>query len=146
MADGRRFELVDDYAHHPRELAATIRAARDGWPQKRLLAIFQPHRYSRTQDLFDDFSEVLNTVDALELTEVYAAGETPIAGADGKSLSRSIRERGKLEPVFISDIRKLSQTLTSIVQDGDLVITMGAGDIGHVCAELKHALATEVQS
>ncbi|HEX7029739.1 MAG TPA: UDP-N-acetylmuramate--L-alanine ligase [Gammaproteobacteria bacterium] len=137
--------LVDDYAHHPREIAATVAAARAGWPDRRLVVVFQPHRYSRTRDLFDDFSEVLNSVDALVLTEVYAAGEERVAGADGRALSRSIRSRGKIEPVFVSRLRELPQALRGVVRDGDLVLMLGAGDIGALAAEMPRLLAEGVE-
>lgn len=140
LADGRVVELVDDYAHHPRELAAAIDAARQGWPDKRLVAVFQPHRYSRTVDLFDDFSEVLNRVDALVMTDVYAAGEKVVSGAETRDLIRSVRARGKLEPVYVSDVHRLAHALPGILEDGDLVMLMGAGDIGSVAAELPSAL------
>lgn len=140
LADGRVVELVDDYAHHPRELAAAIDAARQGWPEKRLVAVFQPHRYSRTVDLFDEFSEVLNRVDALVMTDVYAAGEKAVSGAEASDLIRSIRARGKLEPVYVSDVHELAQSLPGVLEDGDLVMLMGAGDIGSVAAELPSAL------
>lgn len=132
--------LVDDYAHHPREIAATVSATRAGWPQRRLVVVFQPHRYSRTRDLFDDFSEVLNAVDMLVLTDVYAAGEEPVPGADGRALSRSVRNRGKIEPVFVSNVRELPRALRGILQDGDVVLTLGAGDIGSVAGELQKLL------
>lgn len=137
--------LVDDYAHHPREIAATVAAARAGWPNRRLVAVFQPHRYTRTRDLFDDFSEVLNSVDALVLTEVYAAGEERIAGADGRALSRSVRSRGKIEPVFVSNLRELPEVLRGIAVNGDLVLMMGAGDIGALAAEMPMLLAEGVE-
>ncbi len=136
-----RILLVDDYAHHPREIAATVAAARAGWPDRRLVAVFQPHRYTRTRDLFDDFSEVLNGVDALVLTEVYAAGEEPVAGADGRALSRSVRNRGRIDPVFVSNLRELPGALRGVVQDGDLVLMLGAGDIGALAGEMPALLA-----
>lgn len=141
LANGVKALLVDDYAHHPREISATVSAARAGWPDKRLVVVFQPHRYSRTHDLFDDFSEVLNSVDALVLTEVYAAGEEPISGADGRALSRSVRSRGKLEPVFVSNLREVPDALRAVLQDGDLVLMLGAGDIGALAAEMNGLLS-----
>ena len=128
--------LVDDYGHHPRELAATFQAMRAAHPQRRFVVAFQPHRYTRTQDLFEDFCEILSTVDILLLTEVYAAGEEPIDGADGRALARGIRARGKVEPVFIKSVAELPQTLAAVVRDGDLVLTLGAGDIGGAPAQL----------
>ena len=134
--------LVDDYGHHPRELAATITAAREGWPQRRLVVAFQPHRYTRTRDLFEDFAEVLSHVDALVLLEVYAAGEQPIAGADARALARSIRNRGRVDPVFVARTQDLPEALLGVLRDGDLLLTLGAGDIGAVAAELPKRLAS----
>ncbi len=139
-SDGRKLLLIDDYGHHPRELAATLEAVRDGWPGRRLVLAFQPHRYSRTQDAFEDFICVLSSTDLLLLTEVYAAGERPIAGADGRALSRAIRARGQVDPVFLEDVDQLPVVLQDVVVDGDIVLTMGAGDIGRVAAEIAEAL------
>jgi UDP-N-acetylmuramate--alanine ligase len=136
--------LVDDYAHHPTEVAATLRAAKNAWPEKRLVAVFQPHRYTRTRDLFEDFSQVLAECDVLILTEIYAAGEEPIAGADGRALCAAIRARGKVNPVFIEDVEQLGSDLQSILKDGDLVLTMGAGNIGRVASQLKESLGAAV--
>ena len=133
--------LVDDYGHHPRELAATIQAAREGWPGRRLVVAFQPHRYTRTRDLFEDFAEVLSQVDALLLLEVYPAGEAPIAGADGRALARSIRNRGRVDPVFVAQTQDLPEALRSVLKDRDLLLTLGAGDIGTLAAELPQRLA-----
>jgi len=132
--------LVDDYAHHPTEVAATLRATKNAWPEKRLVAIFQPHRYTRTRDLFEDFSRVLSDCDVLILTEVFAAGEEPVPGADGRALCAAIRARGKVNPVFVEDVEKLGADLHSILRDGDLVLTMGAGSIGRIASQLKDAL------
>jgi UDP-N-acetylmuramate--alanine ligase len=129
-------ELVDDYGHHPRELAATIAAARGGWPDRRLVLAFQPHRYSRTRDLLDDFAAVLSEVDVLVLTEVYPAGEAPIPGADARSLARAIRARGRIDPVLIGHPRDLAVTLPDLLVDGDLLILSGAGDIGRTSLHL----------
>jgi len=129
-----RVLLIDDYGHHPRELAATLQAVRAGWPDRRLVLVFQPHRYSRTQDAFDDFVSVLSQADVLVVTEVYAAGEQPIVGADGRALTRAIRARGQVDPVFLEAIDDLPQVLSGMVSDGDVVLTMGAGDIGRVAA------------
>jgi UDP-N-acetylmuramate--alanine ligase len=151
---GRRFEqlsdlttdagnmvLVDDYGHHPSEVKATILAMREGWPDKRLVMVFQPHRYSRTRDLYEDFVEVLSEVDCLFLLDVYAAGETPINSADSKSLARSIRQRGQIEPVYVSDPEKLPELLAAQLKDNDMIITQGAGSIGAVARNLaEHAL------
>jgi len=134
-----RARLIDDYGHHPRELAATIAAVREAWPGRRLLVVFQPHRYSRTRDLLDDFAAVLSDVDVLVLGEVYGAGEPPVPGADARALARAIRSRGRLEPVFLPDLGDLPATLDTLVADGDLVLTLGAGDIGHHARALAAA-------
>jgi len=128
--------LVDDYGHHPRELQAVFDAARAGWPRRRLVVAFQPHRYSRTRDLLDDFAQVLSGVDALLLCEVYAAGEAPIVGADAKALARAIRARGRIDPVLVGPARELPALLPDVLADGDLLLLLGAGDIGHVAHEL----------
>ncbi|NNN44458.1 MULTISPECIES: UDP-N-acetylmuramate--L-alanine ligase [Vibrio] len=128
--------LVDDYGHHPTEVDVTIKAARSGWSEKRLVMIFQPHRYTRTRDLYDDFAHVLEQVDVLVMLEVYSAGEKPIAGADGRSLCRAIRSRGKIDPIFVPETKALPSVLANILQDGDLVLTQGAGDIGKVARQL----------
>ena len=129
--------LVDDYGHHPRELQAVFDAARAGWPERRLVVAFQPHRYTRTRDLFDDFAVVLSSADALLLTDVYAAGEPPISGADAKALARAIRARGRIDPVLVGNVRELSTLLADVLADGDLLLLLGAGDIGHVAQELS---------
>ena len=133
--------LIDDYGHHPREVAATIKAVRDNWPSRRLVLAFQPHRYSRTRDLFDDFSEVLSAVDVLVVTEVYAAGETPIPTADGRALCRHIRARGQIDPIFVEVVDDLAVSLNDIVQAGDVLLTSGAGNIGSVAANLPQQFA-----
>ena len=133
---GARVQLVDDYGHHPKELAAVFAAARGGWPHKRLVVAFQPHRYSRTRDQFDDFAAVLSEVDALVLTEVYPAGEAPIAGADGKSLARAIRTRGRVDPVVVNAPSDLREVLPDVLRDGDLLLMMGAGDIGAAAQQI----------
>ncbi len=135
-AERGSFTLVDDYGHHPVEMAATLAAARGAFPGRRLVLAFQPHRYTRTRDCFEDFVKVLSTVDALLLAEVYAAGEAPIIAADGRSLARAIRVAGKVEPVFVEDIEEMPATVLAAVQDGDVVITMGAGSIGAVPGKL----------
>lgn len=150
---GRRFELhgeyqvgkasvmhVDDYGHHPREVEATIQAIRKGWPDKRLVVAFQPHRYTRTRDLFEDFTAVLSNIDVLVLLEVYSAGEAVITGADGRSLARAIRARGQVEPVFVEHIEELATTLKAVVHDGDILLTLGAGSIGAAASKLKKEL------
>ena len=128
--------LVDDYGHHPKELEAVFAAARGGWPEKRLVVAFQPHRYSRTRDLFDEFAAVLSSVDTLVLTEVYPAGEAPIAGADAKSLARAIRTRGRVDPILVNGAADLASVLPDILNDGDLLLMMGAGDIGHAAQQI----------
>ncbi len=133
--------LVDDYGHHPSEVAATIKAVKEGWPDKRLVMAYQPHRFSRTRDLYEDFVKVLSDVDLLLLLDVYSAGEEPIAGADSKSLCRSLRQRGK-EPVHVSSQSELAHVLADVLQDNDLVLTQGAGNIGQLVKELA---ATELQ-
>ena len=132
--------LVDDYAHHPREIAATVAATRASWPQRRLVVVFQPHRYSRTHDLLDDFSAVLAEIDTLIVTEVYAAGEPPISGADGRALCRAIRARGKVDPVFLEEVTTLPQVLADVLQGNDVLLTLGAGSIGNVAAALPQSL------
>ncbi|MBX2858551.1 MAG: UDP-N-acetylmuramate--L-alanine ligase [Cellvibrionaceae bacterium] len=122
--------LVDDYGHHPTEVAATINAVREGWPERRLVMVYQPHRYTRTRDLYEDFVDVLSSVDQLVLLEVYSAGEAPIPGADGRHLSRSIRARGRMEPIFLENIDAVPQVIKQLVQAGDIVITQGAGNVG----------------
>ncbi len=129
---GGSFTLVDDYGHHPVEMAATLAAARGAFPGRRLMLAFQPHRYTRTRDCFEDFVKVLSTVDALLLSEIYAAGEAPIIAADGRSLARALRVAGKVEPVFVEDIAAMPQTIMDAARDGDVVLCMGAGSIGAV--------------
>jgi UDP-N-acetylmuramate--alanine ligase len=136
LASGVRFTLVDDYGHHPVETAATLAAARGAYPGRRLVLAFQPHRYTRTRDLFEDFVKVLSSADALVLAEVYAAGEQPIVAADGRALAHALRVLGKVEPVFVEDIAEMSTTISDVVRDGDVVITMGAGSIAGVPAQL----------
>ena len=133
--------LVDDYGHHPTEIAATLDAVRQGWPDRRIVLAFQPHRFTRTRDLLDDFARVLGEADALLVTEVYAAGEAPIAGADGRAICRAVRSRGRVEPVFVERVEQLDESLSGVLRDGDLVLTMGAGNIGAVAQGLKARLA-----
>jgi UDP-N-acetylmuramate--alanine ligase len=146
---GRRFQLrgelaldkgtallVDDYGHHPRELAAVFAAARTGWPERRLVVAFQPHRYSRTRDLLDDFANVLAETDVLVLTDVYPAGEAPLANADGRALARAVRARGKVDPVLVDHPRDLRDALSPLLRDGDLLLLLGAGDIGAATTEI----------
>jgi len=128
--------LVDDYGHHPVEVEATIKAIRAGWPDKRIVMVYQPHRYSRTCDLYEDFVKVLSEVDVLLLMDVYSAGERPIPGADSRSLCRSLRQRGKVDPIFIDDGSEIESVLGNLLEDGDLLITQGAGDIGRLAVRL----------
>jgi UDP-N-acetylmuramate--alanine ligase len=129
---GGSFTLIDDYGHHPTEMAATLDAARRGFPGRRLVLAFQPHRYTRTRDLFEDFVKVLSTADALLVADVYPAGEVPIIAADGRALTRALRIGGRIEPVFVEDVVDMPAAIRAIVRDGDVVLTMGAGSIGHV--------------
>ncbi|MDP9011907.1 MAG: UDP-N-acetylmuramate--L-alanine ligase [Pseudomonadota bacterium] len=138
---GGRALVVDDYGHHPTEVAATLDAVRQGWPSRRLVLAFQPHRYTRTRDLLDDFGRCLGACDVLLVTEVYAAGEAPIAGADGRAICRAVRSRGVMEPVFVERVDDLAESLRGIVHDGDVILTMGAGNIGAVAQELKGRFA-----
>lgn len=137
--------VVDDYGHHPREIAATLSAMRGAYPGRRLVVAFQPHRYSRTRDLFDDFCAVLSEVDVLLLTEVYAAGEAPLPEADGRALARGIRARGRVEPIFVQSVAEAPAALSAIVRDGDVVLTLGAGDIGNL-PHLLEQLSGEAQA
>ena len=131
-----KIQLIDDYAHHPREIEATLNGLRGGWPGARLVVAFQPHRYTRTRDLFDDFAQILSTVDVLVLSEVYPAGEQPIVGADSHALARAIRTRGKVDPILINRIDELGPVIETVVRDGDILLTLGAGNIGAVAAGL----------
>jgi len=133
--------LVDDYGHHPREVAATLEALRQAWPDKRKVVIFQPHRYTRTRDLFEDFVQVLSTVDLLILLDVYSAGEAVIPGADGRALSRAIRMRGQVDPVFVENFEELPNILAGIVESNDVLLTMGAGNVGQISTTLPELLA-----
>jgi UDP-N-acetylmuramate--alanine ligase len=139
-ADGGRFTLIDDYGHHPVEMAAVIAAARGAFPGQRLVLAFQPHRYTRTRDCFEDFVKVLGTADAVLLTEVYAAGEAPIVAADGRALTRAVRVTGKVEPIFVDDVAELPAAIAANTHDGDIVICMGAGSIGGVPAKVAESL------
>ncbi|MFH1493638.1 MAG: UDP-N-acetylmuramate--L-alanine ligase [Pseudomonadota bacterium] len=141
---GGNFTLVDDYGHHPVEMAATVEAARGAFPDRRLVLAFQPHRYTRTRDLFEDFVKVLSSVDALLLTEVYPAGEAPIVAADGRALARAVRVAGKVEPIFVENVSEFPEAVQAMVQDGDVVLVMGAGSIGQVAHNLAtHTLAEQ---
>ncbi|MGZ8226954.1 MAG: UDP-N-acetylmuramate--L-alanine ligase [Methylococcaceae bacterium] len=139
MGNGK-LTLVDDYGHHPREIAATLEALRQAWPDRRSIVIFQPHRYTRTRDLFEDFVQVLSTVDVLILMEVYSAGETLIPGADGRALSRAIRVRGQVDPVFVDDREELPEILAGIAKENDVILTLGAGNVGQIATQLPQLL------
>ncbi|WP_254432069.1 UDP-N-acetylmuramate--L-alanine ligase [Aquisalimonas sp. 2447] len=141
LPGGGQALVVDDYGHHPSELRAVLDAVRAGWPDRRLVVAFQPHRYSRTRDLFDDFARILAEADVLLVTEVYAAGEDPVAGADGRSLCAAIRARGRANPVFVQSIDELVTTLPGVLADGDILLTLGAGSIGGAAAQLQAHLA-----
>jgi len=138
---GRQVLHVDDYGHHPTEMAATLRAIRAGWPERRLVVVFQPHRYSRTRDLFEDFCRVLSEVDVLVLLEVYAAGEAPVPGADGRALARAIRLRGQVDPLFVEDVAELPRVLVNVLRDQDVLLTLGAGSVGVIAQSLGRDLA-----
>ncbi len=131
--------LVDDYGHHPREVEMVIKAVRDGWPERRLVMVYQPHRYSRTRDLFEDFVRVLAGVDTLLLLDVYSAGESPLPGADGRTLAGSIRQRGEVDPIFVQDKGELPELLAKVLCPGDILITQGAGDVGGISQRLSDA-------
>ena len=133
--------VVDDYGHHPTEVEATVEAVRQAWPNRRLVLAFQPHRFTRTRDLLDDFGRALSVCDVLLVTEVYAAGEAPIAGADGRAICRVVRTRGRVEPVFVERVDELAEALRQVLHDDDVVLTMGAGNIGAVAADLKSRFA-----
>lgn len=141
--DGKNIQLVDDYAHHPTELAATIQAAREAYPEQRLVVLFQPHRYSRTRDLFDNFVRVLNATDALMLCEVYAANEEPIVGADSAALCRALRARGKLDPILVKDMSEIQSTLEHVIHDKDVLLILGAGSIGGVASALHESFSVQ---
>jgi len=143
--DGGQFTVIDDYGHHPVEMAATLAAARGAFPGRRLVLAFQPHRYSRTRDCFEDFVKVIGRADAVLLTEVYAAGEAPVVAADGRSLARALRVAGKVEPVFVDDVALLPQAIADMAQDGDVVLCMGAGSIGAVPGKVVSLLQKEEQ-
>ncbi|SFP78141.1 UDP-N-acetylmuramate--L-alanine ligase [Nitrosomonas cryotolerans] len=136
LSDKNKITLIDDYGHHPTEVAATIAAARGAFPNRRLMLVFQPHRYTRTRDIFEDFVKVLTKADILLLTEVYSAGEEPILAADSKSLARAIRVQGKMEPIYVNNVDDLSATITRIARDGDVILIMGAGSISKVAPDI----------
>jgi len=136
-----RVSVIDDYGHHPTEINATLEAVRQGYPGRRVVLAFQPHRYTRTQDLIDDFGKALSAADVLCVTEVYAAGETPIAGADGRAICRAVRSRGQVEPLFVARVEELAEVLRDLIRDGDVIVAMGAGNISAVAHQLPAALA-----
>lgn len=138
--EGKVF-MVDDYGHHPHEMEATITAIRQGWPGRRLVILFQPHRYTRTRDLFEDFVQVLSETDVLVLTEIYAAGEEPVFGADGRTLARAIRARGQVDPIFIENVGEINSILPGLLKNNDILLTLGAGDIGGIAANLPEILS-----
>ena len=140
-SDGGTFTLIDDYGHHPVEMAATLAAARGAFPGRRLVLAFQPHRYTRTRDCFEDFVKVIGTADLVLLAEVYSAGEAPIVAADGRSLARALRVAGKVDPVFVDEIAEMPRTIAEQVRNGDVVISMGAGTIGNVPAQVAEMLS-----
>lgn len=140
FAVGKKATLVDDYGHHPREMKATLDAVRNAWPTRRVVQVFQPHRYTRTRDLFEDFAQVLSETDVLVLMDVYAASEQPIPGADGRALARAIRIRGKVDPIFVADVEDVPGVLKHILQDGDIILTQGAGSVGALAASLPEKL------
>jgi UDP-N-acetylmuramate--alanine ligase len=136
---GGSFTLIDDYGHHPAEMAATLAAARGAYPGRRVVLAYQPHRFTRTRDLFEDFVRVLSLADVLLLCEVYPAGEAAIVAADGRALARALRVAGKIEPVFVEEIDQLAEAILDVALPGDIVITMGAGPIGAVPGKLLEA-------
>jgi len=136
-----RLTIIDDYGHHPTEVAATLEAVRQGYAGRRVVLAFQPHRYTRTRDLIDDFGKVLSVADVLLVTEVYAAGEAPIMGADGRAICRAVRGRGQLEPLFVEKVDELPEALSDLVKGGDVIVAMGAGSISAVAHRLPAALA-----
>jgi UDP-N-acetylmuramate--alanine ligase len=142
---GGSFTVIDDYGHHPVEMAATLAAARGAFPGRRLVLAFQPHRYTRTRDCFEDFVKVIGEADAVLLAEVYAAGEAPIVAADGRALARALRVAGKVEPVFVDDINAMPQAIGDNARDGDVVMCMGAGSIGAVPGKLVEMLGNTEQ-
>ena len=141
-----KLTLVDDYGHHPREIAATLEALKQAWPTRRSVVIFQPHRYTRTRDLFEDFVHILSTVDVLVLMDVYSAGETVISGADGRALSRAIRMRAQVDPIFVENWQELPKILAGIVKPDDVILTLGAGNVGYFATQLPELLTQALDS
>jgi UDP-N-acetylmuramate--alanine ligase len=144
--NGGEITLVDDYGHHPREIEATLEALKQAWPERRAIVVFQPHRYTRTRDLFEDFVRVLSSVDVLILLDVYTAGEDLIAGADGRALSRAIRIRAQVDPIFVENHDDLATILAGIIKPGDVVLTLGAGNVGQIAAELPKQLEAAIEN
>ena len=142
---GRRILAVEDYGHHPTELEATLAAARGGWPERRQVVVFQPHRYTRTRDLFDEFSRVLSEADVLVMSDVYPAGEAPIEGIDSHALCQSIRVRGKVDPVLVPRVEDVQEALTNLVEEDDLVLLLGAGSMDRVAKDLRALGAASVE-
>jgi UDP-N-acetylmuramate--alanine ligase len=141
MTSVGRLTVIDDYGHHPTEIVATLEAVRQAYPERRVVLAFQPHRYTRTHDLIDDFGKALSAADVLCVTEVYAAGEAPIAGADGRAICRAVRGRGQLEPLFVERVEELAESLRDVVHGGDVIVAMGAGNISAVAHALPQSLA-----
>jgi UDP-N-acetylmuramate--alanine ligase len=144
--DGGKITLVDDYGHHPKEISATLEALHQAWPERRSVIIFQPHRYTRTRDLFEDFVQILSTVDVLILMDVYPAGETVITGADGRALSRAIRMRAQVDPIFVDGWQELPTILAGIVKPEDVILTMGAGNVGQFATQLPKLLTEALEN
>lgn len=142
--EGKKVLVIDDYAHHPREINSTLTAVRNGWPGHRIVAVFQPHRYTRTRDLFEDFTRVLSEADVLLLLDLYPAGELPIAGADSRSLCRAIRLRGSVDPIFVENKDEINAMISGIVEDNDILIVLGAGDVGSVAPALMRQYGKEL--
>ena len=136
VIENQKVLVIDDYAHHPREIAATLQALKSGWPDRRLVLIFQPHRFTRTRNLFEDFTRVLSEVDVLFLLDIYPAGELPIPGADTRSLYRAIRLRGKVDPILVENKEDINSLLKGVVKDNDILVILGAGDIGSIAPAL----------
>jgi UDP-N-acetylmuramate--alanine ligase len=139
LNNGGSVTLVDDYGHHPREIAATLQAGRQSWPERRFVMVYQPHRYTRTRDLFQDFCDILSTCDALVLLDIYSAGESPIPGADGMSLVEAIKNRNKINPIFVNQHSELPTVLQSVLRDGDVLLMQGAGNIGMLASQLAQS-------
>jgi UDP-N-acetylmuramate--alanine ligase len=135
--NGREVTLVDDYGHHPTEVRAVIETARTVWPKRRIVMVYQPHRYTRTHDLYDGFVKVLSSVDKLVLLDVYSAGERPITGADGRALAKGIRDRGNVNPVFVADTREAAEVLPGLIEQGDVLIVQGAGNVSQLSKQLR---------